>query len=318
MQKNKVDWAVVLGEFQPLTEKSLQLVEQARNCAERVAIIISTKCVSVSSPLSEEFIQNSLSLAADDLYIGSMEESLYDRTQSVVSLRQSLDEAAGWFCLERSLATAATFADSEELGLLLDAVIPGSEAVVLEGPLLQNFYVDSFDPSFALPERLAELTRQYQSSMEFTSLKEQFIRAQKEFSGPPPVRIVTPAVVVHNSGMILLTESDMFGAEKITLPFHALQPKQTLFQSTVCALRSHAGLKIAMSNFVLKSSRVFDHPRRGTGSRCLAQASLFLLDGPVPAAAAHSFWAPVEDLVCYQNRMHGDHYAIACEMLKAA
>jgi bifunctional NMN adenylyltransferase/nudix hydrolase len=170
---------------------------------------------------------------------------------------------------------------------------------------------------------VAAWLEKFKTSDAFKYLKSSFdyIRDyRKAWDGAPfPVTFVTVDSLVIKSGHVLVVRrKGALGRGQLALPGGFLNQDETIQEGALRELKEETAIKVdkATLDACIKSSKVFDFPRRSLRGRILTHA--FLIDlgvGPLPQVkgsddALKATWISLNELVTREEEFFEDHFHI--------
>lgn len=345
-EADKTDVLVFIGRFQPFHNGHKAVVDQALQCAERVALVIGShdQPRNARNPFTTaERIAMISAVYPDEVAAGRIQfvpqaDHTYNHDRWIAGVTTGVETVAakgGWRDMPRRIGLIGHEKDHSSFYLKFFPQwgnigvdnVAGIGATAIRGTLFSS-YVWSV-PRKDLPKACADWLQNWMEENHdiYLSIVDEmdFVEKYKrQFADAPypPIFHTTDAIVVQSGHILLVERGAQPGKGLWALPGGFLNADETLLDGVIRELREET--RIAVPDPVLRGSivaqRPFDDPHRSLRGRTITTAfHMRLMDredlpkikGSDDAAKAR--WVPLADV--RRSEMYEDHYDIVEAMV---
>lgn len=335
--KNKSDYIVFVGRFQPFHSGHKAIVEEALNNSKTVIIAVGSYRASIDSKNPWTFEERKsmikCTLGRSKLMGRVIIVPLRDYTYSDTTWISSLQNIVASIVGKSSVKMIGHFKDDSSIYLTFFPQWPLLKQPNYKGingtDIRSTYFNVNKNPnafSNMVPPGIYMWMKEWQdNNPERYNNIVQEIKFLKEYNArwkdtPFPVNFVTTDAVVIQSGHVLMVRRRINpGKGKLALPGGFLGPQETIFDGCIRELYEETKInvpkKIMHRAFV--KDKVFDHPKRSQRGRIITHAHLFELSpgGPLPTVngsddAYEALWIPFNDIGLNEQNIFSDHIHI--------
>jgi bifunctional NMN adenylyltransferase/nudix hydrolase len=348
MSKYRYKTAVYIGRFQPIHTAHVQSIFKALEIAERVVILIgsSNKSRDIKNPWDRFEREKMIRKALGEEH---KEWSDYPEQHPVLSrirfdyIRDYMYNDYKWSAEVYSRAIR-NGAGADHSTVLVGCMKDDSSYYLKMFPqwaFHRMPYIDKIDATDIRNELFETSTLNEQKQkvpVEIQSDVEYFIKGNEELTQeykwikqfkqayahtPYPVTFVTVDSLVIKSGCILVIERGRYpGKGLLALPGGYLNINERILDGAVRELKEETSIAINADDLrtCLKSTHIFDHPKRSHRGRIVTHAHLFDLGyGPLPDViakddASKAMWIPLGDVLSKETAFFEDHFDIIFQL----
>lgn len=333
----RFDIAVCIGRFQIYHHGQAASIRRALAIAPHCLVVIGSahQARTPKNPFTWEeraqMIGLSLSPAERERVRFLPVRDYYDQRRWVAAVREAAAAAGAGRSARVALVGHRKDATSEYLEdfpgwTLVDVGLQGDlHAKALRAALFAGSSVDASLAAIApsIPPTTQDFLRAWSELPYIDAMREEahiLARERERWAGSPypPTFITVDAVVVASGHALLIRRGQAPGKGLWALPGGFLEPRDTVYQSTLRELEEETTLRLLPSTMeaALRGVRVFDHPDRSQRGRVVTHAHFFDLgDMALPEVrggddAADARWFPIASLADMEPQFHDDHFHI--------
>lgn len=320
------DVAVFIGRFQPLHKSHIEIMEKAKELADKVLVLVGSanKPRTVRNPWT--YLERSFMIrfSVSGVETKPLEDRTYNHQQWLINVQQLVTDFAGKsakVCLIGHNKDSSSFYltnfpqwDFVEVGNINDI-----NSTDIRSSFFNNGIIDS-----RLPSAIIDALEAFKESSHYPPLVKEWEYfqdykrswAQSPF---PPIFVTVDAVVIQSGHILLITRKVEPGKGLYALPGGFIDQNETLMESCIRELKEETGLKVPVPVLEgsLSKKEVFDNPERSLRGRTITHAFLFELkdDKELPRIkggddAEKAMWVPLADFYQMQEQIFEDHWSI--------
>lgn len=335
------DYLVFIGRFQPFHQGHYQVVKTALQHAKKVIMVIgSTNSPrTIKNPFSFDERKQMILASFDDADAARIAcvgcaDDIYNDHQWLINVQNAIKSVTQH---EHAPTIGIIGHDKDESSYYLQLFPQYAQFLVdnFQGlsatPLRNAYFGDDVAAKTAIERHLTDASRAFLQAFATT---EHYQRLQAEFAhiaqskqayanAPYPPSFITADAIVVQSGHILLIERDGdYGRGLYALPGGFVDNGETFLAAAIRELHEETALNIDGDTLkkYLKSSELFDEPKRSLRGRTVTVAHYFELPPTqtLPQVmgqddAKRAFWLPLSELDA--RLMFEDHHSIISKML---
>ena len=326
---SKVEYAVVIGRFQPFHNGHKELIDKAFDLAHQVIVVIGSAYAArtIKNPFTLEERSRMISTAYNhnaNLHIVGVSDFFYNENKWFESVKTKVGQITGF---STDVVLVGHVRDNSSYYVTRFSPWKFVEAGVLAADANATAVRSSYLETGAIAGNLPSFTERFLSDFKFTPIYQALAEEYKSIneyqdswaSSPYPPTFVTADTVVHKSGHILLVRRNGgIGKGLWALPGGFVNNDESVEQAAIRELREESNIKILPD--ILKSSiketKIFDYPYRSLRGRTITVAHfLDLGEGPLPPVlggddAGAAAWFSITDIYMMQNKIFEDHASI--------
>lgn len=348
MSQEKVDYAVIIGRFQPYHLGHRSLIQQAKVLARKKVIILIGSATTPRSIKNPFTYAERVSMIAHDNYVSSslvpikfepIEDYKYNNLQWIQEVQSKVQYEIGldgWTDYPPTVGLVGLDKDKSTEYLkwfpqwkMIDVPQLG-EGSKFDATAIRDILFGDLNIEFVrgvLPESTMSFVEEFENSKEFVNLVKEyeFIKKYKTAwaSAPYAPTFVTVDAVVFQAGHVLMIRRGAEPGKGLwALPGGFVNQDERLEDGCIRELREETGLKVP--DPVLRGSifarDVFDHPDRSLRGRTITHAYGIRLNsiGELPKVkgsddADKAKWVSLNDL--RRDEIFEDHYDIINAMV---
>ena len=327
-----LDYAVIIGRFQPFHNGHLCLVDHAFSIAKHLIVVIGSHHapVSIRNPWDtlerEQFIKTALkTYDPQSLTLIPLSDSAYNFNDWVIRVQQKITAVAG----SGTIVIVGHFKDDTSYYLSyfphwkLDSLptqADGISATAIRDAVFENRL---YDVKPCLPLAVYDELETWARGEAFLKLQEeyQFIQnyRKKWDNAPyPPMFVTADAVVIGLSHVLLVKRKMNPGKGHYALPGGFVKQNESIEKSCLRELKEETNIDLGYKELKgsIKLTHVFDHPLRDPRGRIITHAFMFELnikDLPKISAGDDTqevLWFPLYKIEQNESSFFNDHAQI--------
>lgn len=343
----KYDYIVYIGRFQPPHNAHLQIIDQAKQLASKVIVLVGSpnKPRSIKNPFTFHEREHLLISVLVDIYkdtsgfrISKVNDNLYNDDlwiKNVQSEVDSITESGQWTDYPPKVALIGHDKDDSSFYLKFFpqwdfiAVEPNDHSKEIHATDMRELL---FDDSVSKMNYLKGVVHptvftsmmHFRTKPEWAQLNEEykFIQKYKKdwLSAPyAPTFVTTDAVVIQDGHVLMVERGANPGKGLYALPGGFLNQNERIIDGAIRELVEETKIKVPeqVLRGSIQSSHVFDHPDRSLRGRTVTHAFFIKLKstGSLPKVkgsddAAKAVWISLSEFDSMEDRVFEDHWHI--------
>jgi bifunctional NMN adenylyltransferase/nudix hydrolase len=338
MNKQKFDFAVYIGRFQPLHDGHIETINTALGVSEKVIILVGSADAprSPKNPFTyHERATMIKRMFGTEVEVRPLIDYTYDNARWKEGVQAAVSSVHKDLNLHQSLhgmRGAIVGHDKDDSTWYLKVFpqwehidapkFPGHSGAVIDATRVRGFLFNGVNDlpyiKGVVPRRVLDVIEHLMTTQEWANVVAEHNFIQNYDAKQFDVPLVTADAMVVSQGKVLLIERKNFpGKGLLALPGGFINLKKDWESSATRELKEETSF--GDTPLELMTSKVFSSPGRDPRGRCITQTYMYATPVPVPVEgrddAARAFWADIKDLP-NASLFYADHWHMITNMLE--
>lgn len=332
MIEKQYDLAVYIGKFQPLHNGHMSVINQAKNIAKRVLILVGSanSARKIDLPFDYAERHHMIRVAAQDVAIDYLDDYVYERNQWIVDVQEAVavEHPGEKVCI---IGAREDEKDSYMKWFPQWDIVEAKhhENLTDEQIRTQMYEGNLHEIMSEVPYNVYHAMEKFIETLEYRVLEEEYdykvAERLKWFNSPyDPVFQTVDAVVIQSGHILLVKRGNFPGVGLWAMPGGHIKRNERLKDACIRKLREETKLKVPepVLRGSIKKVRTFDDPERSEVGRIITTAYLIKLDDSqsLPKVKGDSStlearWTPLSEFYNMDEQMFSDHYHIIRKLI---